>query len=223
MPHRRSLQYHATFCGVVTILAFPMLMQRQPRNAKSAHVYGIGIERNRQSGGGSRVVSPAVVATWFSHNDDSGIAQLDLMVLWRGTPGWLLKEGYNRSGGGGGGGGRGSNFRGMVSTQYVERGGLKLVVQFDPGTWIATIKGGSVSTDVPMHDVNVILVDQVDSESGLIVLGTRWVEPELSRISDIETIFQRSPELFEYLMCDAQLPEPHQAMMELVCSRMRGQ
>ena len=217
MPHRHSLQYHATFCGVVTILAFPMLMQYQPRNAKSAHVYGIGIERNRQSGSGSRVVSPAVVATWFSHYDDSRIAQLDLMVLWCGTPGWFLSEGSQQ-----GGGGRGSKFGEMISTHYIERGGVRLVVEFDSGASIATITGRSVSTDVPMQDVNVILVDEVDSDSGLVVLGTRWVEPELSG-STIEPIFQRSPELFDYLMCDARLPEPHQAMMELVCSRMRGQ
>jgi hypothetical protein len=39
----------------------------------------------------SRVVSPAVVASWVSHESFADRTVTSLLVLWRGTPGWFLK------------------------------------------------------------------------------------------------------------------------------------
>lgn len=58
-----------------------------------------------------------------------------------------------------------------------------------------------------------------------VVAGTRWVEPQLAAgPMGIESIIQRSPELFEFLRCDAILADVGmQQMMNLQCARMRGQ
>src|SRR5262245_34371676 len=68
--------------------------------------------RGFRSGGGglstSRVVSPAVVATWRAHDNYADDSTTTLLVLWRGTPGWFVGGRGSGSGGGGGAGRSGS-------------------------------------------------------------------------------------------------------------------
>jgi hypothetical protein len=166
---------------------------------------------------GSGPVSPAVVATWICHYERSDFGELDLLVLWRGTPGWFMRGGSGGSSGqsGGGRGGR------PPVVQHLFFGDLALDLQFDPQAHTAQIQDREIS----LKDANVILVDAVDSAEGLKVAGTRWIEPYLSESPvRIETLLQRSPELITFLRCDIGLPDPTmQKMMELMCARMRGQ
>ena len=54
----------------------------------------------RNPGGGTSVISPVVVARWFT-NRKAEVEELELLVLWRGTPGWFLQPGGSGSSGSG--------------------------------------------------------------------------------------------------------------------------
>lgn len=65
--------------GLVTPVVFMSDLSAQARGAV-------------RGGGGmstSRVVSPVVVASWMSHENDADGSATSLLVLWRGTPGWF--------------------------------------------------------------------------------------------------------------------------------------
>jgi hypothetical protein len=175
------------------------------------------------AGGGTQAISPAVVATILTRQERDKPPELELLVLWRGTPGWFMQAqggGGGMSSGGNGGGGIGDGGRGPVY-QRMFFGSLSFELEFDPQKQTAKIQGREVS----LQNANVILVDDVDSAGGPQILGTRWVEPHLAAgPMGVESIIQRSPELFEFLRCDAILADiGMQQMMNLQCARMRGQ
>jgi hypothetical protein len=161
---------------------------------------------------GTRAVSPAVVATWLSHQETSGFAALDLLVLWRGTPEWFMKDSSKRTTGSG---------TGAMSVQHIRYGGLDLTLEFDREKRIAHIQG----REIPLQDANVILVDQVDGPEGLQIIGARRVDPQFGKLpEDIGPILRRSAELVSYLRCDVRLPDAKvQEMMDLICARILGQ
>lgn len=108
----------------------------------------------------------------------------------------------------------------IVHTLY--EGGLWLTLHFDPESRTATIQDRTVA----LHDDNVILVDDVDSAGGPIVSGTRRIDPELSGTpppKQLPILLQRSPELIDFLRCDARVPDPKaRPMLDVVCAQMRG-
>jgi hypothetical protein len=160
--------------------------------------------------GGDRVLSPAVVGAWMAHRDTSGAVLLDLLVLWRGTPGWWQRETSS--------GGRSSG-SGSANAMEVRRGGLTLTVSLDARTRVARVQG----KDVDVRDANVILVDDVDAAAGPRVARTVAVDPQLSTPTGIEMAIRRSPDLIAYLRCDVRLPDAKtQAMMDLVCAQIIG-
>ena len=160
---------------------------------------------------GERVLSPAVVGAWFTHSDAPGSHMLDLLVLWRGSPGWYMQEGPRGSSSGGGGSGRSH-----VTLKY---GGLFLQVLFDGPARIAEIE----DRKIPVKDDNVLLVDDVDSASGPKVVKTLRVDPDLSDARRAEEVIRRSPELVAYLRCDIKLPDAQrQAMMDVICAQVIG-
>ena len=159
---------------------------------------------------GERVLSPAVVGAWFTHSDAPGSHTLDLLVLWRGLPGWYMRDGPRGSSGGGGSG------RSHLTLKY---GGLFLQVLFDGPARIAEIE----DRKIPLNDDNVLLVDDVDSASGPKVVKTLRVDPDLSDPHRAEIVIRRSPELVAYLRCDIKLPDPQrQAMMDVICAQVIG-
>jgi hypothetical protein len=170
---------------------------------------------------GSGVVSPAVVATWSTRSEPSGGWALDLLVLWRGTPGWFMAGGGSGSSGGGASPPSAGHGQRGTEVQHISFGGLSLELRFDPGTSTAQIQDEVIS----LQDANVILVDEVDSAKGLRIAGTVRVDPQLpGSPGEIEAIVRRSPELFSFLRCDTRLPDPQaQQMIDLRCARMRGQ
>ena len=118
---------------------------------------------------GSRVVSPAVVATSITKQRQNGDGELELLVLWRGSPGWFLESGKDgRSGSvtwGGRASGRPGDSRETVDHQ-VFLGGLALHLQFNMQEQTARVQ----DIEVSLQNANVILVDRVDSREDLTVV-----------------------------------------------------
>jgi len=165
-------------------------------------------------------LSPAVVGYWQTHDNADGTGSLDLLILWRGTPGWFLRANASSGGGIGGGGGFGH----WTMNHTVTYGDITLTFElnsssadFDPATTVAKILG----TEIPLRDTNVVLIDGVDSGAPTIV-GTQHVDPVFAGRDPIVAIVKRSPDLFEFMRCDVTLPDSdQQAMMSFLCGRIR--
>ncbi|HUL72481.1 MAG TPA: hypothetical protein VLT86_05230 [Vicinamibacterales bacterium] len=182
------------------------LAARQSPGAAQSGVPGASMSFS----GGTEVMSPSVVGSSVITRDRSGAARLQLVVLWRGSPGWFMR----RTGLGGGMSGSSSGRTG-VATSSVRLGGLNLTLAFDVATRVARI----LDEDVPLNDANVILVDQVDDPSGPRVLKTLRVEAALGNSNVLNSLFLSTPELLDYLRCQAQVPDPlNRVPMNYVCS-----
>jgi hypothetical protein len=163
----------------------------------------------------SQFVSPVVVATTMIHYAATGEAILDLMVLWRGSPGWFIKGAGRTSGGIGS-----RNVRGQQDIAFAQAtyGDLTVTVKRD-------VRSGKVwvqNEEVVLGDANVILVDDVDTN--LRIVGTRRIDPQLLEVAlpgdRTQDFIRRAPELFMYLRCDTRLegkPAELQQMMSTVC------
>jgi hypothetical protein len=151
------------------------------------------------STGGSAPVSPSVMATEMSAVDQNGRRTLELLILWRGTPGWHLKGTGGASGSGGSMGGS----PGMVRSDWISQGGVNLAVRFDPAARKAWVQ----EKEIDLGDANVVLVDGVDSPVGPQVVRTLRIDPEhetaATRQMPFQMFIRRSPELVDFLQCDA--------------------
>ena len=151
---------------------------------------------------GSNIVSSTVVATFCGHRLDSD-EMLDLLILWRGNPGWFQR----REGGSVGAGGSrqfGAGTKGHVS-QYSTYGGVTIGFDADFDSNIVTIGEESVR----LNSVNTILVDDIDEPGARRISATRWTEPRLPLSGDMNLILaQRSRELLDYLRCEIPMPAP---------------
>jgi hypothetical protein len=163
------------------------------------------------NGGGSGPLSPSVVATWQHHFEAapgqqdsipfSGPMVLDLLVLWRGRPGW-----FDGSVGTGAGGTDGVHFVGFR--------GRSLQVRFDRQADTVQIEGQTF----PLQGANVVLLDGVDTANAAPVVGMMRVDPAMSTgplagggptLDPLSMIIHRSPELFDYLRCDPFFTDPN--------------
>jgi hypothetical protein len=140
---------------------------------------------------------------------------VELIVLWRGSPGWFSR-----------GSGSGTSSRGSTASFHssIRYGGLDLQLEFEPNTRVAQIQGNAIQ----LRDDNVILVDNVDVAGGPTVVGALRVDPELPLADNgyprIEPVLRRSPEIVTFLQCDARLPDQRvQAVIETVCRQVLGQ
>jgi hypothetical protein len=151
---------------------------------------------------GSNIVSSTVVATFCGHRVDNDEI-LDLLILWRGNPGWF----HRREGGSVGGGGSrrfGAGTMGHVS-QYSMYGDV--TISFDADFDANIVKIGDDT--VPLNGANTVLVDDVDQPAARRVSATRRTAPRLPLVGDMNLILvQRSPELLDYLRCDIPMPAP---------------
>jgi hypothetical protein len=169
------------------------------------------------SNGGTVPVSPSVMATQLGSVDVSGRGTLQLLVLWRGTPGWFLKGGGPSGSGGGGSMGPGSN---ATYSQWISQGGVSLTVRFDPVARKAWVQ----DAEIPLDDANVVLVDGVDSPAGPQVVRTLRIDSEYEttiepppyafpgrgpqmrpRPVPAHTFIRRSPQLVDFVQCDSQV------------------
>jgi len=167
---------------------------------------------------GTGVVSPAVVATWIVREAPDGVPRLELLVLWRGTPGWFMKsesEGSSVSGSSQAGGEDG---RGVIVERLVY-GSVRLDLEFDQRQRSVRL----LDHDVSVEFDNVILVDNVDEADGPTIAATRRVEPEFPESPGVHAIIRRSPDLVEFLRCDARVPDSNaQPMFDAMCARVTG-
>ena len=134
--------------------------------------------------------SSSSVIMWATRHDDKNVHTLSLMVVWRGSDGWHLRD-------------QGANSSGGAAAQWfdytVRDGGLALNVRFDAVDRIAEIRGRKLA----LQDRNVILVDGVDSPAGPRVVATLRIDPKVPTASDgypiIERVWMRSPEIVSFV------------------------
>lgn len=139
----------------------------------------------------SSVISPAVEASWFA-TGRGGVEHLELLVLWRGTPGWFMEPGGSSGGSSGG--------NGVPLSSWINRGDVRLTVTFDPVKRVATVQGKRLD----LADHNVVFVEDVDTAAGARVVKTMKV-PSLmpGSAGQIGLVLKESPEIMTFLQCDA--------------------
>jgi len=166
------------------------------------------------------------MATGIYERNSAGETRLQLLVLWRGAPGWFLKE--NGRGGGsvftsGGSVPSGRGVTSQVIVEQVHQGGVSLDLKFDAGQDKAWV----YSREVLLAGGNVIMVDAVDQPDGPLVGRVVHVEPVADNrggnrtdVVQPQTFIRRSPELVAYLQCDRQFDDPRpyvQQMLKAMC------
>jgi hypothetical protein len=176
------------------------------------------------SSGGTGPVSPSVMATDMCTMSEPGKGTLELLVLWRGSPGWWRQRDGAASGGGGSGAGgtMGAGGSPMVRSAWVSQGGVNLSVRFDPVSRVAWIQ----DKELPLQDANVVLVDGVDSAAGPQIIRTLRIDPDFDTAIDLppamlrarpsgaprpgtvptQAFIRRSQELVEFLQCGMLVP-----------------
>ena len=190
-----------------------------------AAVFGCATEARAQSG--TFRVSASVVATTIWHNEADGTSILDVAVFWRGTPGWFTAGNPGAQSGGGTSTGP-LDGRPGPQTHFIGVGGLRLEVQFDPGTG----RVGILCQHISSQSGNVILVDEVDGAAGPKIVGTMPVEPRFpGGLVDIDSVVRRHPALLPFLRCEMRFPDQPQhsaievagwrQMTDLSCARLR--
>jgi hypothetical protein len=146
-----------------------------------------------QQPGPVRVLSAAASSTVLS-TLVSREGQLVLLVLWRGSPGWLARGGGRASSQGGGD-------RSQTWVQLT-RGELTLSVDVDHASGVARILKQTVS----VKDQNVVLVDAVDTTP---VVRTAHVDPAVSEEPDaVFAVLKREPALLVFLQCELMRADP---------------
>lgn len=211
-----------------TLIAAVMLSQVPPGNGGTSS---------------SLPVSPSVMATVMTRVAQDGKGELELLVLWRGRPGWMRSGGGDSSGasGSGGGGSMGSNAMPATRSAWLTQGGVRLEVRFEPQSrklWIQ-------DREVALNDGNAVLVDDVDSTNGSRVIRTVRIDPafEVPNVvvpptagyargmrarsmmpPPVQEFIRRSPELVEFLRCDLVPPglsAYEQQVFEMWCSAVK--
>lgn len=168
---------------------------------------------------GSGELSASVVATWTAHSDEpSGTQELDLLILWRGSPGWFVRSSgtemlddprltENRDG--------------VILTTVLHRilfDDHTLELQFDPRSRIARVQDDVIQ----IRAANVILLDEVDGAGGVQVLAAVTVNPQFAESIGIVDLVRRSPQLVEFLRCDSKMSDSdRQQILDRVCAYMR--
>jgi hypothetical protein len=191
----------AMLTAVITLWAFAQTVPQQPRESASCQ---------------SDIVSSTVVSTFCGHRQgDNEI--VDLLVLWRGKPGWFQRNGTGRSGGAGSRSfGAGTN--GVVShSQYYGEVTIAFRADFDIGS--ATIGQSTIR----LNHINTIVVDDVDSVWR--ITNTRLPDPTLPLVGDWNLVLaKRSREFVRDLQCNIPMPTPPplpQVPVVTVCDKLK--
>lgn len=164
----------------------------------------------------SQDISARVVASLITRMEPNGAEQLELLVLWRGAPGWFVGErAQPRSAGGTSTGGAAGSFE-----QRLSFGSVTLNLAFDAQSRTLRIQDRTVA--VPRS--NVIVVDGADDPKRLEVVETLFVPvPASSSRLSLERIFRGTPRLLDFANCDAPFPaaRPPRPGVEMLCARLR--
>src|SRR5262245_3661811 len=160
------------------------------------------------SNGGSATMSPSVVGSYFVSRDGNDVATLELVVLWRGSPGWFMRSNGFASEHGL------SPLPGRVYD--IRQGGVRLTMSFNAATRVARV----LDQDVPLtNGANVILVDDVDGPSGPRVVKTLKVNGALGSNRVLNYLILDTPELLDYMRCLSHIAGPQNGgPINYVCS-----
>jgi hypothetical protein len=184
------------------IARLPELFSRRPIAAiLVAAAFALSAQPYERINCGSNIISPTVVATFCGHRLGDN-EMLDLLILWRGNPGWFRR-------GGGGTGGGGSNLSGGGTKGHVSQYSIygDVYIGFDADFDAATVKIGDVT--LPLTAANTVMVDDTDGPGDRRIAATRWTEPQLPLGGDTNLVLaQRSREVLDYLRCDIPMPAP---------------
>ena len=164
----------------------------------------------------SDIVSSTAVSTFCGHRQgDNEI--VDLLILWRGKPGWFQSTGTGRVGSGGSRTfGAGTN--GVVShTQSYGEVTIAFHADFDRNS--ATIGQSTIKLD----GINTIVVDDVDRDWR--ITNTRWTDPALPLVGDWNLVLAtRSREFVRDLQCNIPMPATPplpQVPVHTVCDKLK--
>jgi hypothetical protein len=151
--------------------------------------------RPRSWDGSFDTISPSVLEAAFAHAEPSGSWKLDLLVLWRGAPGWFLAGGANGTTSSGG--------NGRPIIMHNRHADVDFDVIFDRAARIARV----ADTTIRLDETNVVLVDGMPHQQKIV--GTRLVnfpmdEPPIG----LQAVFRASPELDAFLRCNETLGDP---------------
>ena len=179
----------------------------------TALIAGGAHQRRESSSCQTDIVSATVVSTYCGHHEN-GSEVLDLLILWRGKPGWFLGAGLR-----GTGGTRtfGPGINGIVSSR--ETFGdvtIEFGADFDRRT--ATI--GSLAID--LSKVNTVTIDDVEGAGR--VSAQVWTEPRLPADGDWNRALARKSALIrEFLQCEVPMPSTPRngPPVVTVCERLR--
>jgi hypothetical protein len=145
--------------------------------------------------------SPSVESTILTTE-----GRLQLLVLWRGTPGWAA--GTRQDSGGGDGDG---NFR-----VGINRGTVSLDLWFSPVKHQARLQDKRFET-LPA-DTNVLFIDTVDGPGGPVIVRKMTVDIRSANVDptrgSIVPLLRSSAAIVEYLRCDVNAPPPSSAPSE---------
>lgn len=143
----------------------------------------------RAGSGGSNIISPSVIENAFVHEDESGAWRLDLLVLWRGAPGWFLAGGAN--------GTRSSGGNGRPTILHNRHADVNFYVIFDAGAGVARVAGAQIR----LNERNVVLVDGMPH--AMKIVGTRMVNSRIEQPPiGLQAVYRASPELDAFIRCD---------------------
>ena len=143
----------------------------------------------------SNIVSSTGVATFCGHRKGNGEV-FDLLILWRGKPGWF------HGGQSGVEGTRvfGARTKGVVSARQTY-GDVTIAFDADFDAQTVTIGRSTVKLD----RINTVIVDDVDGSPH--VSATRWTEPHLPLGGDWNlALAHQSGDLLRDLRCDVPMP-----------------
>lgn len=179
---------------------------------------GIALATPAESGGGesgSPLVSPAVVATYFASHAGDAAPELDLLILWRGAPGWFVKphsEGSKQTGSSRSSGGRPERV-----TARAEMAGVVLEAELDVARRHARVG----PHEIDLGESNVVLIDGVDEEGGFRLAGLLRVDPAFPSSPDLAPVLARSADVVAFLRCETTLKDPAiDAMLHATCARL---
>jgi hypothetical protein len=149
----------------------------------------------------TNIVFATVLATYCSHASDNEDV-VDLMILWRGQPGWFQRHGAGPIGGGGSHTIGATN--GRVSEYRMYNGvTIRYDADFDAGT--VTISG--LAAPIGLEKVNAVLVDGVDQSTGAHLRGTLRIAPSVTFGGDHNLkVIQSSRTLVAFLQCGIPMP-----------------
>jgi hypothetical protein len=147
----------------------------------------------------SRPLSASVVGTFLSQGNN-----IELLVLWRGTPGWFAAPERNQSSG------TANSYR--LHLQY---GAVPLDMTYDRSRHVASIGSSEIAL---ANGRNVILVDGIGTDK----LTTTVLAVDLTSASTVGTVLGRSPEVVAFLRCDAVVSDQAERRVnQLVCDDLK--